>query len=200
GVTKVSVGLVVDLRRTVSANPAETPTQDFAGPAYLFPDSSDRTTCVALIPAWLWTGTLLAVKPPARNPRVEDWLRSGLGPCAFYAAYGAPGKGVRRWLTKRGYDLAGSPACGGANASSTAIAIWQRWRGRWVTIGSCGSGVRRNRSTPPSQSRSRCRWASGPSAGSAASCRGSRSGRPRPPAARRLAFCSQDSPWSPSLS
>src|SRR3989442_11513273 len=89
GVTKVSVGLVVDLRRSVSANPAETPTQDFAAPGYLLPDSSDRSTCVALIPAWLWTRTLLEVKPPARNQRVEDWLRTGLGPCAFYAAYGA---------------------------------------------------------------------------------------------------------------
>ncbi|OLD04775.1 MAG: hypothetical protein AUI99_02355 [Gemmatimonadetes bacterium 13_1_40CM_3_69_22] len=138
GVTKVSVGLVVDLRRTVSANPAETPTQDFAGPAYLFPDSSDRTTCVALIPAWLWTGTLLAVKPPARNPRVEDWLRSGLGPCAFYAAYGAPGKGVRRWLTKRGYDLAGSPAWDGAPPERReSFVMYQdgtRWRWSWWSV------------------------------------------------------------------
>src|SRR2546425_1164462 len=51
GVTKVSVGLVVDPRRHVSAKAAATPSQDFASPAYLFPDSSDRTTCVALIPA-----------------------------------------------------------------------------------------------------------------------------------------------------
>jgi hypothetical protein len=105
-ITKVSVGLVVDLRRSVSANPAETPTQDFASPVYLFPDSSDRTTCVALIPAWPWTRTLLAVNPPAR---IEDWLRAGLGPCAFFAVYGAPGRGVRHWLAKRGYDLARNP-------------------------------------------------------------------------------------------
>src|SRR3989441_815867 len=138
GVTKVSVGLVVDLRRTVSANPAETPTQDFAGPAYLFPDASDRPPCVALPPAWLWTGTLLAVKPPARNPRVEDWLRSGLGPCAFYAAYGAPGKGVRRWLTKRGYDLAGSPAWDGAPPERReSFVMYQdgtRWRWSWWSV------------------------------------------------------------------
>jgi len=108
GVTKVSVGLVVDLWRYVSANAGETPSQDFESPGYLFPDSSDRTTCVALIPAWRWTGTL-AVQPQVRHQRVEDMLRTALGPCAFYAAYGTPGKGVRHWLAKRGYDLARVP-------------------------------------------------------------------------------------------
>jgi len=108
GVTKVSVGLVVDLWRYVSANAGETPSQDFESPGYLFPDSSDRTTCVALIPAWRWTGTL-AVQPQVRHQRVEDMLRTALGPCAFYAAYGTPGRGVRHWLAKRGYDLARVP-------------------------------------------------------------------------------------------
>ena len=107
GVTKVSVGLVVDLRRYVS-NAGETPSQDVESPAYLFPDSSDRTTCVALIPAWRWTGTL-AAQPPVRSQEVKDWLRTGLGPCAFYAVYGAPGKGVQHWLARRGYDLARLP-------------------------------------------------------------------------------------------
>src|SRR5438105_9714391 len=108
GVTKVSVGLVVDLRRYVSAKAGETPSQDVESPAYLFPDSSDRTTCVALIPAWRWTRTL-AAQPPVRGQEVKDWLRTGLGPCAFYAVYGAPGKGVQYWLARRGYDLAPLP-------------------------------------------------------------------------------------------
>ena len=105
GVTKISVGLVVDPRRYVSATAAETPSQDFASPAYLFPDSSDRTTCLALIPAWQWTRTPAGIAPA----RMEDWLRTGLGPCAFYAAYGTPGRGVRHWLAQRGYDLARVP-------------------------------------------------------------------------------------------
>jgi len=108
GVTKVSVGLVVDLRRYVSAKAGETPSQDVESPAFLFPDSSDRTTCVALIPAWRWTGTLVA-QPPVHSQEVKDWLRTGLGPCAFYAVYGAPGKGVEHWLANRGYDLARVP-------------------------------------------------------------------------------------------
>ena len=105
GVTKVSVGLVVDPRRHVSAKAAATPSQDFASPAYLFPDSSDRTTCVALIPAWQWTRTPAGMAPAT----MEYWLRTGLGPCAFYAVYGAPGRGVREWLARRGYDLARVP-------------------------------------------------------------------------------------------
>jgi len=108
GVTKVSVGLVLDLRRNVSGNATETPSQDDVSPAYLFPDSSDRTTCVALIPAWRWMRTL-AVQPPVRRQEVKDLLRAGLGPCAFYAVYGAPSRGVRHWLAKRGYDLARVP-------------------------------------------------------------------------------------------
>jgi hypothetical protein len=46
---------------------------------------------------------------PAAGPaqaRAREWLAAGLGPCAFYAAYGAPGKPVRRWLGHRGFDIA----------------------------------------------------------------------------------------------
>src|SRR2546430_9573708 len=71
GVTKVSVGLVIDLGRYVSAKAGETPSQDVESPAFLFPDSSDRTTCVALIPAWRWTGTLVA-QPPVHSQEVKD--------------------------------------------------------------------------------------------------------------------------------
>src|SRR2546426_595997 len=87
------------------ARAAAAPSQDFASPAYLFPDSSDRTTCVALIPAWQWTRTPAGMAPAT----MEYWLRTGLGPCAFYAVYGAPGRGVREWLARRGYDLARVP-------------------------------------------------------------------------------------------
>src|SRR5439155_220096 len=149
GVTKVSVGLVVDLRRYVSANTTATPSQDFESPGYLFADSSDRTTCWALTPAWPWTGTR-AMQPPKNGSET---------PCPD-SSKAIPDGG------------------GGGNASSTPIAIWRTWRGRWAMTGSCGSGIRQRGSIPPSPPRSRCRSASGPSAGSAASCRGSRSGRP----------------------
>jgi hypothetical protein len=131
GVTKVSVGLVVDSRRYVSANAAETPSQDDVSPAYLFPDSNDRTTCVALIPAWRWTRTL-AAQPPVRSQEVHDWLRTGLGPCAFYAVYGAPGRGVRHWLAQRGYDLARVPLWDGERPERPQYSfVMDQDRTRW---------------------------------------------------------------------
>src|SRR5439155_711443 len=172
GVTKISVGLVVDPRRYVSATAAETPSQDFASPAYLFPDSSDRTTCLALIPAWQWTRTPAGIAPA----RMEDWLRTGLGPCAFYAAYGTPGRGVRHWLAQRGYDLARVP-------------LWDREQ-----------PARPQYSFVMYEAGASCRWARGPLAGNAASCRGSRSGRRHRSARPCWACCLAGRPLSWSRS
>jgi len=108
GVSKVAVGVVVDFWRSRETTTGETPKAARDG-GYLLPDSTDRATCVALIPAWHWTGALTAVNPPSQSRQVEDWLRSGLGQCAFFAAYGVPGEAVRRWLTNRNYDLARFP-------------------------------------------------------------------------------------------
>jgi hypothetical protein len=108
GVTKVSVGVVLDVRGTWSRAPADRPKDALGGTAYLLPDSTDRATCVALIPGRYWIRSLLS--PPADRLR-DEWLKtellkSGLGPCAFYAAYGTPGEPVRHWLARRQYDLA----------------------------------------------------------------------------------------------
>jgi hypothetical protein len=96
GVTKVSVGVVLE------ASPGQQPTRWIA---YLLPDSSDRTTCVALLPATYSPRSLLT-DSLANALQVPDWLGIGLGPCAFYAAFGNPGRGVARWLSARRYDLA----------------------------------------------------------------------------------------------
>jgi len=108
GLSKVAVGVVVDFWRNRATPTRETPKAARDG-GYLLPDSTDRATCVALISPWYWTGALTAGNPPARSRQVEDWLRNGLGQCAFFAAYGVPGQTVRRWLTKRTYDLARFP-------------------------------------------------------------------------------------------
>jgi hypothetical protein len=109
GVSKVVVGVVVDFWRSEAIRTRETPkaTHDLSG--HLLPDSTDRATCLALVPAWYWTRALTVTRPPASNQQVEDWLRSGLGQCAFFAAYGVPGSAVRRWLARRNYDLARFP-------------------------------------------------------------------------------------------
>lgn len=99
GVSKVSVGVVLAQDRG-SAAPDE-PSLQGNQIAYLLPDSSDRTTCIVL-----QTSTSIR------------WLRGGvnLGPCAFYAAFGAPGREIGGWLGARDFELAVSP-------------LWKRRRG-----------------------------------------------------------------------
>lgn len=69
---------------------------------YLLPDSTDRTTCIIVYPL----GGL--VRDPPRPQTMQQRLRSSLGPCAFYAKFGAPSARVRRWLDAGNYDLAES--------------------------------------------------------------------------------------------
>ena len=113
GVTKVSVAVVLDWQG--AGAPTGQPREYRPGPAYLLPDSIDRATCMVVIPGGPWLRRLLA--PHAENDARFDWpalrlawLRAGVGPCAFFAAYGAPGEPVRRWLAARRYDVALHPA------------------------------------------------------------------------------------------
>lgn len=110
GETKISVLVVVatPLPRPRGADGVDVlPTQDRSGAAtYVLPDSSNRTTCAVLIPAAYFTINLLRTKRIDRVGQFREWLKGGLGPCAFYAAFGTPGTPARRWLARRGYDLA----------------------------------------------------------------------------------------------
>ena len=120
GVNKVGVGVVLDFWRTRSTGTDHTPKVVFGSPGHLLPDSTDRTTCVALIPAWHWH----QFSERGQNQQLEDRLRGGLGPCAFLAAWGTPGSAVRRWLARRNYDLATFPG-------------WDRERSmqsQWVSV------------------------------------------------------------------
>jgi hypothetical protein len=104
GVSKVAVGVVVDFWRVPRTGTDSTPKVPSGSVGYLLPDSTDRATCIALIPAWYWTRGL---------PRqLEDWLGRGLGPCAFFARWGVPGAPVRLWMARRHYDLASVPSWG----------------------------------------------------------------------------------------
>jgi hypothetical protein len=105
--TKVRVAVVFDLwqpRRSGS-----TPTRDEERPSYLQPDSTDRTTCIALVPVGgYWTRIILGEPTrvqPAVPPSFTEWLKTSLGPCAFHAAFGTPSKPVRRWLAARQWDV-----------------------------------------------------------------------------------------------
>jgi hypothetical protein len=106
GETKVRVTLVIELQRSSGSADSPTPLQDRV--AYLTPDTTDRTTCMASLPAGpYWTLVILG-KRDARHEgfgRFAQWLQAGLGPCAFYAAYGTPGRPVGSWLAARNWDV-----------------------------------------------------------------------------------------------
>jgi len=107
GVTKISVGVVIQVGRPLveplGPSGAEGWTQ-----TYLLPDSTDRTTCIALLPlSTIWGAGRSLVEPhPAFNATLVSFLQNGLGPCAYYAAFGAPGRSIARWMGVRRFDLA----------------------------------------------------------------------------------------------
>jgi len=104
GETKVRVAIVIELERGATAS--DRPLSESGVTAYLAPDSTDRTTCLVFLPVGRYW-TLRFTDPTMRVPadHLTDLLRSGLGPCGFYAAFGTPGKPVHRWLIARGWDV-----------------------------------------------------------------------------------------------
>jgi hypothetical protein len=98
GVTKIGAGVVISaaVERPEATRPRQMPR---FSPAYHFPDSVDRTTCVGIIEVG-----------GARYRRYmgdpQSLVRRALGPCAFYAAFGKPSPRLERWLSARRYDVA----------------------------------------------------------------------------------------------
>jgi len=110
--TKVKVAVIVRLTGPTDARDRPLPEETHG--TYLAPDSTDRTTCMAVVPVGTyWTrvisGGLRWRDGPIPFDALVQLLKAGLGPCAFYAAYGTPGKPVRQWLVARGWDLALNP-------------------------------------------------------------------------------------------
>ena len=125
--TKITVGVVLD---RVEATDASLPLEESWGPSYLLPDSANRTVClVRLVENAGWRRAVL--RDSASTAWLRQWLKSSLGPCAFVAAFGMPGRSVRSWLSGRGFDLAltsnwdDSVTSGGRNASPLG------YKGRW---------------------------------------------------------------------
>lgn len=150
GQTKVAVVLVLDFSHRLND---EGSAPAFRGsPAFLLPDSTDRATCVSLVPAAM-------MLPWLQDPNAgkRDWLMSALGPCAFYGAFGAPGRPVRRWLAARQFDIARHPDwdetgasrfSGAAMLRSAAHSRWfwpQLYRYPLATIGCLGGRSERCR-------------------------------------------------------
>ncbi len=135
--TKIRVVVVIELARSAPAGSSSAPTQE--GQVYLEPDSTDRTICVALVPAGrYWTRVILGEPIQARwRAQFGRWLQASLGPCAFYATYGAPSKPVRRWLAARSWDIAlvmDAADESAARSSSTNLLGDPRWGWYWEQI------------------------------------------------------------------
>ncbi len=107
GVTKISAAVIMQVR-SAAERADEPPAASGSAITYWLPDSADRSTCVVLF-AGRHSNALLALAQPATNRLLADWLQSGLGPCAFYARFGRPGREIGRWLGARGFDLALQP-------------------------------------------------------------------------------------------
>jgi hypothetical protein len=126
--TKITVGVVLD---HIEETDPSLPREQSWGPSYLLPDSTDRTVClVRLVANSAWRR---AVRRESSNEWLRPWLKSSLGPCAFLAAYGMPGRPVRNWLGARGFDLALTPSWGDSvstgrrRASSSVLGDGSRW-------------------------------------------------------------------------
>ncbi len=112
GITKISVGVVLRVGRPIGRPDEPSWNGGFTQEAYLLPDSIDRTSCIVLLAlSTTWNpGILLAQTPPSATEALTGFLKNGLGPCAFHAAFGTPGRAVKRWLGARQYDLALDPS------------------------------------------------------------------------------------------
>ena len=136
GETKVSVALVI--RWASLSPPRDRPALDEGIAGYLPPDSTDRTTCLAVVTAGrYWTRNVLS------NTRDRFFsfgalvhsLKAGLGPCAFYAAFGTPGAPVHSWLAARNWDLAASLDPGARGRSNSMIEMAEpRYSWYWDAI------------------------------------------------------------------
>jgi hypothetical protein len=98
---RIAVAVVVDTVPRVSG----VPFRDRDELIYFLPQSTDGRTCLVVI----------AIRTPRRfegGPRGESvpssvWARGGaIGPCAYYATFGQPGEGIKRWLEDSNYTLA----------------------------------------------------------------------------------------------
>lgn len=120
GVSKISVGVVVPVvfdRPPGGQSPAHMP----EAAAFLLPDSSNRTMCLAYVPIIYWGRPGVLNNPhPTPTTDLAEQLRNGLGPCAYFASFGTPGREIARWLVSRHFVLALNPWKQGLPAESSA--------------------------------------------------------------------------------
>ena len=104
--TKIAVGVVVD--HSDGTDPS-VPREESWGPSYLLPDSTNRTVCLVRLQENAGWRHAVQREAASRVRWLRQWLKTSLGPCAFLAAYGMPGRSVLGWLSNRSFDLALAP-------------------------------------------------------------------------------------------
>lgn len=94
----------------------------------VLPDETDGRSCRLVVPInWQWLGD----KPPGsiRRELLRE-VRTSLGPCALWKAFGPPGPAIRDWLVRVDYR----PAVEGTWATRGRVGRFDWWRG-WPESG-----------------------------------------------------------------
>ena len=133
---KVAVALVIERDSVPPLHDAPSLPRGLSS-QYVFPDSLHRDLCLVVVRDPNNAGRFF--DPRRTRPLGLDnefhWLAQALGPCAFYGAYGIPGREVGRWVAGDGYQFA----------------MYPRW---WLSTdayyGICGTRRFRSRGNPPS--------------------------------------------------
>lgn len=107
---KVAVALVID--RNDGPAPTDAPSmQRGESNQYVFPDSLHRDLCLAIVHDEYAARRFF---DPHRTKPLElrneiRWIAQGLGPCAFYGAFGIPSRQIEGWLEGDGHQFAMYP-------------------------------------------------------------------------------------------
>lgn len=125
--TKVRLAVAVvpvDDHPRSSADSTPSPGDQLQSTAYLLPDSAHPSICIVRLAVHpvTWDRPFQRTLATHRlDPEFLGGIRTALGPCAFYAAFGVPGPEIGRWLAARGFDLARDPAWAGPPADTTTF-------------------------------------------------------------------------------
>ena len=96
---------------------------------YVLPDATDGRTCIAGLPLnWELRRLVRTGDEPPPQELLVAFFKDGLGPCAYYAAFGRPGPAIERWLELRRFDLAGRFDWDPRDDSALAIPVVQAFQ------------------------------------------------------------------------
>lgn len=105
---KVAVGLVIVRASSIKPTPDMPSLEQYYDNAYyVFPDSLHRGLCLSVMSDRYYGREFFDPnrKGPYRPGDGIRWLKQALGPCAFYGAFGIPGREMGRWINGQGYPF-----------------------------------------------------------------------------------------------